>query len=143
MSTAVNKEDCTNGGWIEAPLGLVLPIKYGKARANDVGFPRPNTKIFGSNGAFDVFDRALTSGPALIIGRKGAAGSVHYSAEPCWPIDTAFYAEATEGIHLPFLRYLLQSLQLVRLDKSTAIPSLSRDDYNSRVVKLPSSVTEQ
>ncbi len=129
--------------WRETKLGDVLPLKYGKARSPQFGYPRPDTQTFGSNGAFGTFDRALTTKPTLIVGRKGAAGAVHYSSDPCWPIDTAFYSEGSEGVFLPFFRYLLESLQLVRLDRSTAIPSLSRDDYDARVVQHPESEAEQ
>ena len=137
------KQKIPEPGWRETKLGDVLPLKYGKARSPQFGYPRPATQTFGSNGAFGTFDRALTTKPTLIVGRKGAAGAVHYSPDPCWPIDTAFYSEGSEGVFLPFFRYLLESLQLVRLDRSTAIPSLSRDDYDARVVQHPESEAEQ
>ena len=129
--------------WRKALLVEILPLKYGKARSEKVGYLRPQTETFGSNGAFGTFSRALTRGPAIIVGRKGAAGAIHYSSAPCWPIDTAFYTEGNEGAFLPFFRYLLESLQLVRLDRSTAVPSLSRDDYNSRVIHFPEALPEQ
>ena len=130
-------------GWRCAALGEILPLKYGKARSEQFGYPRPDTQTFGSNGAFGTFERALTTKPTLVVGRKGAAGAVHYSPDPCWPIDTAYYTEGSEGAFLSFFGYLLESLQLVRLDRSTAIPSLSRDDYNARVVHFPESLPEQ
>lgn len=129
--------------WQEARLGDILPLKYGKARSEQYGYPREQTTTFGSNGSFGTFPRALTCGPALLVGRKGAAGAVHYSTEPCWPIDTTYYTEGNEDIHLPFFRYLLESLHLVQFDRSTAIPSLSRDDYNSKLVKFPKELPEQ
>ena len=46
----------------------------GKARSELYGYPRPETSIFGSNGAFGTFHRALTKTSSLIVGRKGAAG---------------------------------------------------------------------
>ena len=64
------------------------------------------------------------------MGRKGAAGAVHYSSDPCWPIDTAFYTEGNDQVFLPYFRYLLQSLHLVALDRSTAVPSLSKPTTN-------------
>jgi len=84
--------------WCEAKLGDILPLKYGKARSEQIGFPRANTKTFGSNGAFGTFDRALTNNPSLIVGRKGAAGAVHYSPEPCWPIDTTYFTEGGDSL---------------------------------------------
>ena len=63
-------------------------------------------------------------------------GAVHYSAVPCWPIDTAYFAEAPIGHDPRYYRYLLSSLGLAQLDKSTAIPGLSRDDYNAVEVTI-------
>ena len=136
-------EEAKESNWREAKLGDVLPLKYGKPRSPQFGYERPNTATFGSNGAFGTFGRALTSKPSLLVGRKGAAGAVHFSPEPCWPIDTAFYTEGEEETFLPFFRYLLESLQLVALDRSAAIPSLSRDDKDARVVCYPDSLAEK
>ncbi len=129
--------------WREAKLGDVLPLRYGKARSSQFGYPRPGTATFGSNGVFGTFERALTTRATLIVGRKGAAGAVHYSPDPCWPIDTAFYTEGNDRTFLPFFRYLLESLRLVALDRSTAIPSLSRDDYGAGIVRYPESTDDQ
>jgi hypothetical protein len=95
------------------------------------------TLFFGSSGVIGQFHRALTSGPILIIGRKGNVGSLFYSEQPCWPIDTVYFSEATSDINLPFFKYLLEPLDLKGLDRSTAVPGLSRNDYNRIKVDLP------
>ena len=124
-------------GWRRTTLGEALPIHYGKARNDRYGTVRVNTPVYGSSGRIDTFNRALTSGPSLIIGRKGNVGSAYYSPEPCWPIDTVYFAEASEEEDLRFFKYLLDHLQLVRKDRSTAVPGLSRDDYNATEVLVP------
>jgi type I restriction enzyme, S subunit len=123
-------------GWVESTLEEVLPIQYGKALivANrDKGGQIP---VYGSSGNLGYHNQALTSKATLIVGRKGSVGSVHYSPVPCWPIDTTYFAEESESVNLQFFLYLLSYLQLGKFDKSTAIPGLSRDDYNSVVVKI-------
>jgi type I restriction enzyme S subunit len=73
------------------------------------------------------------------VGRKGAAGSVHVVPESSWPIDTAYYVQPPEGLNFKWLYYYLGTCRLVQLDKSTAIPSLSRDDlYRVNVPIAPS-----
>ncbi|MDP1947273.1 MAG: restriction endonuclease subunit S [Nitrospirota bacterium] len=124
-------------GWKRTTLGEALPIHYGKARNDRYGTVRVNTPVYGSSGKIDTFNRALTSGPSLIIGRKGNVGSTYFSPEPCWPIDTVYFAEASEEEDLRFFKYLLDHLQLVRKDRSTAVPGLSRDDYNATEVLVP------
>ena len=118
-------------------LGKALPIKYGKARNESYGFVAESVPVYGSSGVIGEFNRALTMGPALIVGRKGSAGSIHYSAAPCWPIDTVYYAETPPDSTLHYFRYLLEHLRLGQHDKSTAIPSLGRDDYNAIPVSVP------
>jgi len=123
--------------WERTTLGKALPIRYGKARTEKAGVVREETPVYGSSGVIDKFNRALTSGPTLIIGRKGTVGATHYSAEPCWPIDTVYFAEASEDKDLRFFKYLLDHLQLGRMDRSTAVPGLSRDDYNAKEIAIP------
>jgi type I restriction enzyme S subunit len=64
-------------------------------------------------------------------------GSAYYSPEPCWPIDTVYFAEASGDEDLRFFKYFLDHLQLVKKDRSTAVPGLSRDDYNAMEVLVP------
>ena len=118
-------------------LGKALPIKYGKARNESYGYVAVSVPVYGSSGVIGDFNRALTTGPTLIVGRKGSAGSIHYSATPCWPIDTVYYAETPPDSTLHYFRYLLEHLRLGQHDKSTAIPSLGRDDYNAIPVTVP------
>lgn len=124
-------------GWKRTTLGEALPIHYGKARNDRYGTVRADTPVYGSSGRIDTFSRALTSGPSLIIGRKGNVGAAYYSPEPCWPIDTVYFAEASEKEDLRFFKYLIDHLQLVKKDRSTAVPGLSRDDYNATEVLVP------
>ena len=118
-------------------MGETLPIRYGKARNEKYGTVREDTPVYGSSGRIDTFDRALTGGPSLIIGRKGTVGATYYCFEPCWPIDTVYFTESPADEDLRFFKYLLDHLQLARMDRSTAVPGLSRDDYNATDVFIP------
>mgnify|MGYP000271130932 CR=1 FL=1 len=124
--------------WLRGTLGELLPIKYGKSLPEKLRDTTGSHPVFGSSGLVGTHSSALTSGPTLIIGRKGNVGAIHYSSEACWPIDTVYYVEPPEGQNLRYYKYLLESLNLVKLDKSTAVPGLSRDDYNAvEVVVAP------
>ena len=89
-------------GWKRMTLGEALPIRYGKARNEKYGTVREDTPVYGSSGRIDTFDRALTGGPSLIIGRKGTVGATYYCTEPCWPIDTVYFTEAPADEDLRF-----------------------------------------
>jgi type I restriction enzyme S subunit len=124
--------------WLRGTLGELLPIKYGKSLPEKLRDTTGSHPVFGSSGLVGTHSSPLTSGPTLIIGRKGNVGAIHYSSEACWPIDTVYYVEPPEGQNLRYYKYLLESLNLVKLDKSTAVPGLSRDDYNAvEVVVAP------
>ncbi len=116
---------------IRGTLGELLPLKYGKSLPAAARDANGSVPVFGSSGVVGQHAASLTSGPTIIVGRKGNVGAVHFSAVPCWPIDTAYFVEPPAGHSATYYRYLLTSLNLVRLDKSTAIPGLSRDDYNA------------
>jgi type I restriction enzyme S subunit len=122
-------------GWETTVLGEVLPIEYGKGLPSKKRSVDGNIPVFGSNGHVGFHSEALTSTETLIVGRKGAAGVVHYSPTGCWPIDTAYYTTGS-GVELKYFFHLLRYLRLDSLDKSTAIPSLSRDDYNAQEIPL-------
>lgn len=120
----------TPDGWEMTTLGEVLPISYGKGLTKPKRDESGGCPVYGSSGQVGVHSEALTEKPSLIIGRKGSVGEVHYSKVPCWPIDTVYFAEEREGVDLKFFEYLLKGVHLSKLDKSTAVPGLSRDDYN-------------
>lgn len=117
-------------------LGDLLPIKYGKSLPAAARDSSGSVPVFGSSGLVGTHAQALTAGPTIVVGRKGNVGAIHYSPTPCWPIDTAYFVEPPEGHSASYYRYLLTSLNLSQLDRSTAIPGLSRDDYNAVEVSI-------
>ncbi len=117
-------------------LGDLLPIKYGKSLPASVRDSSGSVPVLGSSGLVGTHAHALTTGPTIVVGRKGNVGAIHYSTVPCWPIDTAYFVEPPAGHSAAYYRYLLTSLNLSRLDRSTAIPGLSRDDYNAVQVSV-------
>lgn len=122
-------------GWVATTLGELLPISYGKALSSNARRPGA-VPVYGSSGVVGSHATALTSGTTIIVGRKGNVGATHLSAGPCWPIDTVYFHDA-EKRDVRFHAYLLRSKRLDRLDRSTTIPGLSRDDYNAVPVALP------
>lgn len=132
----MSEESGLPSGWATTKLKDVLPIQYGKGLVEAARDTTGNIPVYGSSGVVGFHSHALTTQPTLIVGRKGSVGSVHYSPGPCWPIDTVYFTEGHADLDLKFFLYLLTSLDLSRLDKSTTIPGLSRDDYNVVQVAL-------
>ena len=123
--------------WAKSKLGELLPLNYGKGLVKKKRAHSGEVPVYGSSGIVGFHDRRIAKGPALIIGRKGTVGKVHLSKGPSWPIDTTYFVEATPSVCLMFFRYLLGFLDLGSLDRSTAIPGLSRSDYNEVEVYVP------
>jgi len=115
-------------GWLKTEFSNLVAVNYGKALSSTNRSSAGRVPVVGSSGIVGWHDVPLVEGPCLVIGRKGAAGAVHLLQQSCWPIDTAYYIQPPVGVQLEYLNYLLGLLQLGQLDKSTAIPSLSRDD---------------
>ena len=124
-------------GWVRTSFGEIYELTYGKSLPKAARNTHGDYAVYGSNGVVGHHDTFLVEGPVLIVGRKGAAGAVSFSAKSCWPIDTTYYVRDSEHIDIRFSFYLLTSLRLNQFDRSTAIPGLNRDDAYDLVVDLP------
>ena len=85
-----DKQDI-RGKWKDTSIGSFAPFSYGKSLPEASRNLYGNVPVYGSNGIIGYHDVPLTSGPTVIIGRKGTVGAVHFSKDGCWPIDTTFY----------------------------------------------------
>lgn len=129
-------------GWATRTIGQVLDAKYGKsltAKSRNGG----DTPVYGSNGVVGHHDVAVTGAPVIVIGRKGSVGAINYSAQGAWPIDTTYFIDDFRAFVPPFLRDLLRSLRLDQMDRSTAIPGLSRKQLYERELVVPPLAEQQ
>lgn len=124
-------------GWEARAFGSVLDAKYGKslpARKRRGG----QTPVYGSNGVVGHHDEGITNAPVIVIGRKGSVGAINYSDDAAWPIDTTYFIDDFVAFVPSFLREALRWLRLDEMDRSTAIPGLSREQlYERELVVLP------
>ena len=125
------------GNWISCRLGDLLAFEYGKSLTKSARSGNGEYPVFGSSGVVGLHDAYLVEGPVIIVGRKGAAGSVSYSEANCWPIDTTYYIRSGQFLNSKFVYYLLHSLNLAKLESSTAIPGLNREKAYDEIVLLP------
>ena len=129
--------------WPEVPLGEICEFKYGRS------LPGPlraagDVPVYGSNGIVGAHNEAITTGPAIVIGRKGSFVEVAFSPSPCWPIDTTYYIDRTATkADLRWLAYRLSALGLTGLNRAAAIPGLNREDAYRQRLLLPSLPEQQ
>lgn len=130
--------------WENHRLGDICELSYGKSLKKEARIESGSFPVYGSSGIVGYHNEYLSVGPTIIIGRKGSIGTVFYSEKPCWAIDTAFYFTPSEKFYPKYLYYQLTTLRLNKLDKSAAIPGLSRSDvYDKNIVVPPLPVQKQ
>lgn len=118
--------------WNAGTVGDVLELKYGKALKADAR-RGGSVAVVSSAGVVGWHDESLVDGPAIVVGRKGNVGSVHWVDGPCWPIDTAYFV-ATD---LP-LRFVAEQLRRTEFTNThAAVPGLSREGAYARPFLLP------
>jgi len=121
--------------WEIKEIGELATLEYGAGltenKRSGIGYP-----VYGSNGIVGYHDTFLIQGPGIIVGRKGSVGSIHWSSDSFWPIDTTYYVNAKEEIGLRWFYWALQYSDLDRLDSSTGVPGLNRNDaYKIKLYK--------
>jgi type I restriction enzyme S subunit len=124
--------------WKEFCWGDIATLEYGKSLRN---YKKSTGQypVFGTNGQIGTCDKPLVDDEGVIIGRKGAYREVHFSKDPFFVIDTAFYLKLNDPtcVDISFAYYQLLNLDINSLDSGSAIPSTSREDFYSLPVKLP------
>ena len=134
--------DSEDDTWISMTVGDFLTLNYGKSLPEKKR-KQGNIPVYGSNGITGYHDQALVSGPGIVVGRKGTSGAVHYCKSDFFPIDTTFYITPSEHYDLRFVYYLLQTLQLDKLNFDSAVPGLNRNTAYSIPIKIPQKQEQQ
>jgi type I restriction enzyme S subunit len=120
-------------------LGDLVWAHYGKALKQEDRDSTGSAVVYGSSGEVGRHARALTDAPTIVVGRKGAVGTITYAPNGGWVIDTAYFLEPKNPRDLD-LRYLFHALRNADLAKdtiTTSIPGLNRDDLLANVIRLP------
>jgi len=115
-----------------ARWGDVCRLHYGKALRDYPAEPSESEpiRVYGTNGPIGWTTQPLSLKPGIIIGRKGAYRGVHFSAEPFFVIDTAYYLELTsKEVDLRWVHYKLLTVDINRMDVGAAIPTTNRDEF--------------
>jgi type I restriction enzyme S subunit len=129
--------------WIEAELGDVIVLNYGFNLPEKKRLPGP-FPVYGSNGVVGAHTEPLVKAAGVVVGRKGSAGSVHFSVGPFSPIDTTFFVTANDTeVDLEFLYYLLRHLDLTRILGDVGVPGLNRESAYREHVRFPSDLDDQ
>ncbi len=122
--------------WQSLRWGDIVDLLYGRQLRDYHGTNGPY-RVFGTNGPIGWTSSVLCNHASVIIGRKGAYRGVHYSSQPFFAIDTAFYIEPKVEIDARWAYYELLTHDINALDSGSAIPSTSRESFCALPVQLP------
>ena len=111
-------------------------MEYGKS-LRDYDSPAGVYKVYGTNGQIGWHLEPLCPYASVIIGRKGAYRGVHYSPDPFFVIDTAFYLKPKVEMDTRWAYYELLTQDINGMDSGSAIPSTSREDFYGLPVRVP------
>lgn len=122
--------------WQERTWGNLATLEYGKGLR---GYQEAtgSYRVYGTNGPIGWHDEPLCPFPSVVIGRKGAYRGIHFSPEPFFVIDTAFYLNPKEDFDIKWAYYELLTHDINNMDSGSAIPSTSRDSFYRLPVFVP------
>ena len=142
----VGANDRDSGGpsqWRDCTWGDLATLEYGKALRGYREGTGPY-RVFGTNGPIGRHEKALHQGPGVIVGRKGAYRGVHYSPDPFFVIDTAFYLKPTTAdLDMRWAYHQLLSQDINSVDSGSAIPSTTRESFYALSLRLPPVAEQQ
>ena len=114
----------------------ILEIKNGRNQ-RAVENPRGKDPIYGSGGIMGYADDYICDAYTVIIGRKGNINNPIFVEEPFWNVDTAFGLKADSALLDKYLYYFCLSFDFSKLDKSTAMPSLTKTSIGDVLIPVP------
>jgi type I restriction enzyme S subunit len=114
--------------------GYDLPL----ANRDEGSFP-----IVTSAGVAAYHSEYKAKAPGVIVGRSGSIGKVFYVNEDFWPHNTALYVKDFKGNFPRYVYFYLLSFKAEQFSKSTAVPTLNRNNLRGIVVDVPSYEEQQ
>jgi type I restriction enzyme S subunit len=123
--------------WTCLKWGELSTLEYGKG-LKDYRDGLGRVPVFGTNGQVGKTIKPMVKSQGIIIGRKGVYRGVHFSPEPFYVIDTAFYLKPIIQLSLKWAYYEILRLDINSLESGSAIPSTSRDDFYDSFCAFPS-----
>lgn len=126
--------------WRFSTWGEEVSLEYGKALRE---YSSGKYKVYGANGPIGWCDKFLSSGPGVILGRKGAYRGVQFSKNPFYVIDTAYYIVPRNKMDMRWLYYSVIYHKLGEIDDGSPIPSTTRSAVYVNDIDIPPLLEQQ
>jgi type I restriction enzyme S subunit len=124
--------------WPLVSVGKLVELNYGRSLV-DSKRTAGVVPVYGTNGRCGWHSSALSSGPGLILGRKGMGPlGIEWCDGEFWVIDTAYFVTPkTKELDLRFFYYLTKYVGLNHLKDGTSNPGLSRQTFYAQLFPCP------
>ena len=128
--------------WTSCAFSDVLEIISGKSQkeVESIGGPYP---IYGSGGEMGRASDFRCPPETTVVGRKGTINDPLFVKEAFWNIDTAFGLVAKPCLNTRFLYFFCRNFNFLSLDRSTAIPSLTKGNLYEIQMPVPPLAEQQ
>ena len=93
--------------------------------------------VFGTGGYMTSVDECLYDGETTFIGRKGSINKPFYYNGKFWTVDTLFYTHSFNGITPKFTYCLFQTINWLKYNEASGVPSLSKDTIEKMKINIP------
>ncbi|EXY24721.1 restriction endonuclease subunit S, partial [Bacteroides fragilis] len=123
-------------GWAIGRIDSVVRIINGKSQ-KDVESHSGAYPIYGSGGIIGRANEYLCPAGSTVIGRKGTINNPIYVKEQFWNVDTAFGIKPSEAVNDLYFYYFCLLFDFSKLDKSTALPSLTKTAIGNLILPIP------
>ena len=112
----------------------VLSIGNGRDYKN---LAKGDIPVFGTGGYMTSVSDYLYDGETAFIGRKGTINKPYYYKGKFWTVDTLFYTHSFNGVAPHFVYCLFQTINWLRYNEASGVPSLSKDTIEKIKVHIP------
>lgn len=128
--------------WKHCAIGDILELQRGyditRSGQRDGAIP-----VVSSGGISSYHQEGMSTGPGVVIGRKGTLGKVFYLEGSYWPHDTTLWVRDFKGNLPKFVYYFFKTLDFGFLDVGSANPTLNRNHVHPLPIRWPDLGTQQ
>ena len=123
-----------SGEWDIYEIGDVLCIGNGRDYKH---LSKGDIPVFGTGGYMTSVNECLHEGETTFIGRKGTIDKPFYYNGKFWTVDTLFYTHSFKYVIPKFVYCLFQTINWLRYNEASGVPSLSKDTIEKIKVRIP------
>ena len=122
------------GEWHLCKISNILSIGNGRDYKH---LAKGNIPVFGTGGYMTSVNDYLYDGETTFIGRKGTINKPYYYKGKFWTVDTLFYTHSFDGVTPHFVYCLFQTINWLKYNEASGVPSLSKDTIEKIKVHIP------